>query len=61
MQKKDEVRFLTITEVAEIIEVSTRTVRRWIEQKQLVAHYFGAAVRVADTDLKSFIAHHRRV
>jgi len=55
-----ENRFRTITEVAQSIGVSVRTVRRWIEQKKLVAHQFGAAVRIADSDLKSFIAQHRR-
>jgi len=53
-------RFITVAEVAEFIGVSQRTVRRWIKQKKLVAHYFGAAVRIAETDLKAFIVEHRQ-
>ena len=39
--------------------VSTRTVRRWIKRGDLVAHHFGTAVRIAEADLKAFIARHR--
>ena len=55
----DEVRFYTIAEVAESLAVSARTVRRWIKQKKLVAHYLGAAVRIAASDLNAFIDQHR--
>jgi len=51
--------FFTISEVAEMLRVSTRTVRRWIDCGQLVAHRFGGAVRIADTDLRAFLAIHR--
>src|SRR5262249_61259266 len=53
-------RFFTIPEVAESLAVSARTVRRWIKQKKMVAHYFGAPVRIAESDLNAFIAQHRR-
>lgn len=53
-------RFYTIAEVAELAGVSTRTVRRWIKNKQLVAHHFGAAVRIAESDLKAYFARHRQ-
>jgi excisionase family DNA binding protein len=52
-------RFFTITQVADLFGVSSRTVRRWIEQKKLVAHYFGCSVRIAESDLHAFIARHR--
>ena len=56
----DEMRFFTIAEVAEIVGVSTRTVRRWIKSGELAAHRFGSAVRIADSDLKAFIARQRQ-
>ena len=49
----------TIAEVAERLRVSTRTVRRWIEAGDLVAHRFGGIVRIAETDLRAFLALHR--
>lgn len=52
-------RFFTIREVAERLEVATRTVRRWIKSGDLVAHRFGGAVRIAESDLKAFLARHR--
>jgi len=58
-QQHEPVRFFTIAEVAEILELSTRSVRRLIEKKKLVAHYFGRAVRIAESDLNDFIARHR--
>lgn len=54
-----ENRFFSIADVAEQLDVSTRTVRRWIERKKLVAHYFGAVVRIAESDLKAFLERHR--
>lgn len=53
------IRFFTIAEVAEFTGVSVRTVRRWIKSGELVAHHFGTAVRIAESDLKAFIACHR--
>jgi excisionase family DNA binding protein len=58
---REEIRFFTVAEVAERLGVSTRTIRRWIENKELVAHRFGRAVRIAENDLKAFLAMHRDV
>lgn len=52
-------KFYCIDEVAELLGVSTRTVRRAIERKELIAHKIGRAVRIAEADLKAFIARHR--
>ena len=52
-------KFYCIDEVAELLGVSTRTVRRSIERKDLIAHKIGRAVRIAEPDLKAFIAQHR--
>jgi excisionase family DNA binding protein len=58
-QRAASMNFFTVAEVAERLEVSTRTVRRWIASGKLVAHHFGRAVRIAESDLKAFIAQHR--
>jgi excisionase family DNA binding protein len=55
----DQIKFFTIAEVAEFVGMSERTVRRWIERKKLVAHHFGPLVRIAESDLRAFIAKHR--
>jgi excisionase family DNA binding protein len=54
-------KFYTVDEVAGALGVSTRSVRRWIKRKKLVAHQFGAAVRIAESDLKAFVADHRHL
>jgi excisionase family DNA binding protein len=51
--------FLTVDEVAGALAVSTRTVRRWIAAGELVVHRFGDAVRIAESDLRTFIQAHR--
>ena len=52
--------FFTITEVAKLLAVSSRTIRRAIDSKELAAHHFGKTVRIAESDIKAFIARHRR-
>jgi excisionase family DNA binding protein len=51
--------FFTISQVAELAGVSTRSVRRWIDAGLLVAHRFGGVVRIADHDLRAFLNQHR--
>jgi len=53
-------RFFRIEDVAELLDVCTRTVRRFIARKELPAHDFGGAVRIAESDFKAFIERHRR-
>jgi excisionase family DNA binding protein len=53
------IHFFTITETAEMLRVCTRTVRRWIDRGELIAHRFGNAVRIAEPDLRAFLAVHR--
>jgi len=53
-------RYLTIQGVADQLDVSARTVRRWIESGDLVAHDFGRLVRVGENDLGAFVATRRR-
>jgi excisionase family DNA binding protein len=52
-------KYYAIKTVAETLEVSTRTVRRWIAQGELVVHRVNGVVRIADADLHAFLARHR--
>jgi excisionase family DNA binding protein len=51
--------FFTVAEVAERLNVSTRTVRRWIALGLLRVHRFGRTVRISEADLAAFLATHR--
>ena len=55
----DVPKFFTIGQIAKLLEVSTRTVRRWIGAGLLVAHRVGGVVRIAEHDLRAFLAQHR--
>jgi excisionase family DNA binding protein len=57
--RDDQIKFFTIAELAERLSVSTRTVRRWIEAGDLVVHRLGSVVRIAEDDLRTFLAVHR--
>ena len=46
---------LTISEVAEVCRVSTRTVRRWIKRGELAAHRLGRQLRISEKDLRAFL------
>ena len=49
-------RFFTLSEISKSLEVSTRTVRRWIKSGALVAHHFGGVVRISEADFLTFLA-----
>ncbi len=51
--------FFTIAEVAGPLNVSTRTVRRWINLGLLRVHRFGRTVRISEADRAAFLAVHR--
>ena len=53
-------RFYTIAEIAELIQVAPRSVRRWIGAGLLVTHRIGSIVRIAEPDLASFLDKHRQ-
>jgi excisionase family DNA binding protein len=40
-------------------KVSTRTVRRWIQEGLLVAHRINGLVRISEADFQAFLATHR--
>jgi excisionase family DNA binding protein len=46
----------TINETAEILNVSSRTVRRLIESGALPVHRLGRLVRISDADIAAFLA-----
>jgi excisionase family DNA binding protein len=54
-------KFYTQNEIAESLSVSTRTVRRWIENKLLITHRINGVVRISATDLAAFLAAQRAV
>lgn len=58
--RRHDIQFFTIAEVAEMLGVCTRTVWRWIATGELVAHRFRGCVRIAEADLRAFLAVHRQ-
>jgi excisionase family DNA binding protein len=52
---KDE-KYYTVQEVADILNVSPRTVRRWVRSKVVESYKFGAARRIASSGLQALIA-----
>jgi excisionase family DNA binding protein len=52
-------KYYAIDAVAEALDVSPRTVRRWIANGYLVAHRINGVVRVGADDLAAFLALHR--
>jgi excisionase family DNA binding protein len=55
-QTRPVTRLRTIDEVAELLNVSPRSVRRFIVSGALPAHRLGRLVRIADPDLAAFLA-----
>ena len=51
-------RFYTIHDIADLLEVSSRTVRRWIKQKLLIAHRMNGLVRISEADFRAFLSAH---
>jgi excisionase family DNA binding protein len=54
-----KVRFFTVEQVADSLNLSARSVWRLIGDQKLPVHRFGRAVRIAEADLRAFIAVHR--
>ena len=51
-------RFLTVKDIADLIQVGEATVRNWIRQGELNAVDVGREWRVAPRDLEDFIERH---
>jgi excisionase family DNA binding protein len=47
-------KFYTIEQIAQSLVVSTRTVRRWIKDKLLIAHRIKGVIRVSEADFAAF-------
>jgi excisionase family DNA binding protein len=52
-------KYYAIRTVAESLDVSTRTVRRWIANGDLIVHRIDGVVRIVEGDLRAFLAVHR--
>ena len=52
-------KFYTIEQIANCVEASTRTVRRWIDEGLLIAHKINGLVRISEPDFQAFLAAHR--
>jgi excisionase family DNA binding protein len=59
-QHNNQINFFTIPEVAQRLQVSARTIRRWIGAGNLIVHRLGGIVRIAEADLRAFLALHRQ-
>ena len=46
---------LTVADVADLLKVSDRTVRNWIEAGKLKGYRFGQAYRIKKADFEAFI------
>ena len=52
-------KYYAIKAVAEAVDASPRTIRRWIANGDLVVHRINGVVRIAEDDLRAFLAEHR--
>jgi excisionase family DNA binding protein len=52
-------RLHTVKRVAEALEMSERTVRRKIENRELKAHKLGRLVRISEEDLQRYLNERR--
>jgi excisionase family DNA binding protein len=58
LQVVEAVQFLTLRQVAHQLNISRRTVVRWIEAGLLPAYKFGTMIRVRPQDLEEVIRNH---
>ena len=56
-RKRD--RYLSPRAVAEQLDVSVRTVRRWLSSGELRHYRLGGQIRIAQADLEAFLYRHR--
>jgi excisionase family DNA binding protein len=54
-----KIKFYTIEQIADCVEASTRSVRRWIDEGLLIAHKINGLVRISEADFQAFLAAHR--
>ena len=51
--------FYSVAETAKLLKVNPKTVRRWIENRDLTVHRFGRQIRITEPDLVMFIRQRR--
>jgi excisionase family DNA binding protein len=54
--RKQRPQFFTVRAVAEQLDISSRTVHRWIKNNELAVHRVGRSVRISEADLKQYLA-----
>ena len=47
--------FYSVAEVADLLNFNERTIRRWIDQGDLIVHRFGRELRISRADLETFV------
>ncbi|MBT4626361.1 MAG: helix-turn-helix domain-containing protein [Rhodospirillales bacterium] len=47
--------FLTIPDIAERLQVSDKTVRKWVKVGDLIAHLIGGQYRISEEDFSLFL------
>ena len=57
--EQTKTKFYTIEQIAECVNASTRSVRRWIDQMLLIAHRLNGLVRISEADFTAFLAARR--
>lgn len=50
--------YITISEAADLLRVSQRTVYRWVKDGKLPCFHIGNVTRIAEQDLFAFIKQH---
>jgi excisionase family DNA binding protein len=61
MKKNKSEAYWTVGEIAEHLNVSARTVWRWIANRKLIDHRIGGVVRISPEDLAVFLSARRRI
>ena len=59
MNTSSQTRLLTIPDIAERDQVNEKTVRRWIQSGELIAHKLGAQWRISEADHALFMRERR--
>lgn len=54
-------RMLTVNQAADLLQVSARTIRRWMTEGDLASHQLGRCRRIAQPDLEAFLRQRREV
>lgn len=47
-------KFLKIENAAKLIDVSTWTIRKWIQDRKIRVYRFGGSIRIKESDLLAF-------